>query len=93
MIHFPKLLSKTVFNQCIEILGEEIGKGRNAELRDFGMFKIIEMKPRKVHGVLDKENEYEIPSRLKVSFRPSKKLKTTLLGESNEISSQSDNTD
>ena len=66
-----------VFNEALEVLSAEMVKGRNVELRDFGVFKIVETKPRKMK-IINSEERRVIPARKKISFHPSKKLKASL---------------
>jgi len=64
-----------VIQMALDGLADELAKGGNVELRNFGVFEIKVRKSRKGRNPNAPTNEVVIPERVVVKFRAGKELK------------------
>ena len=65
----------------LDAITESLTSGGHVEFRDFGVFEVVTRKSRIGRNPNKPEDIVEIPERKVVKFKPSKKLKATVLGE------------
>lgn len=65
----------TVVQLTLDNIADELAKGNNIELRNFGVFEVKVRKSRKGRNPNKPENEVVIPERVVVKFRAGKELK------------------
>ena len=59
---------------------DALQSGKHVEFRDFGVFEIVTRKSRIGRNPNKPEDTVEIPTRKVVKFKPSKKMKSLILG-------------
>ncbi|OGV47882.1 MAG: integration host factor subunit beta [Lentisphaerae bacterium GWF2_52_8] len=64
-----------VVQKTLDYMADELAKGRDIELRNFGVFEVKVRKSRKGRNPNKPENEVIIPERIVVKFRAGKELK------------------
>lgn len=52
-----------------------LASGRHVEFREFGVFEVVERKPRVGRNPLHPEQTVQIPSRKTVKFKPGKRMR------------------
>ncbi len=65
---------KKLLQDFLDELSNEMIAGNRIEFRDFGVFEVREQAPRRAHNPRTLE-QFDIPRRLTVKFKPSQKLK------------------
>ena len=71
---YPIIYSKKLINELINLLEKNISKG-NLNLKNFGVFKLLNKKKRLGRNPKTKE-EFLISARKSLKFTPSKKFST-----------------
>ena len=69
----PASLQK-VYYSLLKLILDEVRRGKEIELPDFGKFKILEQKERKIRNVNTGNIDIVKPTQI-IKFYPSKKLK------------------
>jgi nucleoid DNA-binding protein len=69
-----KVMVKSVVDEFLNILKDCFKNRERVELRDFGVFYFKKIKGKKVRNPKTGE-EFIIPERIKIIFKPSKKFK------------------
>ena len=67
-----------VVQQALDIIKDEISHGRSLELRNFGVFQVVKRKARVGRNPNNPTETYDIPERLAVKFKLSKKVQGSL---------------
>ena len=69
-----------VIQKTMDYIVDALAKGRNAEFRDFGVFKIVQRKGRIGRNPNKPKNTVMIPSRKVVKFKPGRIMKKRVTG-------------
>ena len=69
---------KDIVQRTLDILAASLAKGRNVELRNFGVFEVQVRKPRVGRNPTKPANDVVIPKRAIVKFKAGKELKADL---------------
>lgn len=64
----------------LDAITESLASGGHVEFRDFGVFEVVTRKSRIGRNPNKPEDTVEIPTRKVVKFKPSKKMKSLILG-------------
>ena len=72
--HIKQMDVGKIVQDTLDILAEQLSSGKNIELRNFGSFKIIRRKARTGRNPKNPQQTYDIPERLSITFKASKKL-------------------
>lgn len=64
----------------LDAITDSLSSGGHVEFRDFGVFEVVTRKSRIGRNPNKPEDTVEIPTRKVVKFKPSKKLKSLVLG-------------
>ncbi len=65
----------TVIQKFLDTSTDELSKGNQVVLRNFGTFQVVEQRPKKGRNPANPKVEMDIPARAIVKFRPGKELK------------------
>lgn len=63
----------------LDAITESLSAGGHVEFRDFGVFEVVSRKSRIGRNPNKPEDTVEIPERKVVKFKPSKRMKTSIL--------------
>ncbi|MBO6103122.1 MAG: integration host factor subunit beta [Opitutales bacterium] len=69
---------KQIVQMTLDIILDSLSKGRNVELRNFGVLEVQVRKPRVGRNPTMPENDVVIPKRAIVKFKSGKELKAAL---------------
>ena len=69
---------KEIVQRTLDILSDSLAKGRNVELRNFGVLEVQVRKPRVGRNPTKPERDVVIPKRAIVKFKACKELKAAL---------------
>lgn len=69
---------KDIVHRTLDILLESLSKGRNVELRNFGVLEVQVRKPRVGRNPTKPDKDVVIPKRAIVKFKAGKELKVAL---------------
>ena len=69
---------KDIVQRTLDILCASLSKGRNVELRNFGVLEVQVRKPRVGRNPTKPQNDVVIPKRAVVKFKAGKELKAQL---------------
>jgi len=69
-----KVIVKRIVDEFLKVLSSAFSNKERVELRDFGVFHFKKTKPKKARNPKTGE-EVVIPERMKIVFKPSKKIK------------------
>jgi len=69
---------KDIVQSTLSIISESLSKGRNVELRNFGVLEVQVRKPRVGRNPTRPQNDVVIPKRAIVKFKSGKELKAVL---------------
>ena len=69
---------KEIEQRTLDILSDSLAKGRNVELRNFGVLEVQVRKPRVGRNPTKPERDVVIPKRAIVKFKAGKELKAAL---------------
>ena len=72
---FKQTKVSVVVQKTLDYIANELAKGKNIELRNFGVFECKVRKSRKGRNPNKPEDEVVIPERVVVKFRAGKELK------------------
>ena len=72
---FKQTKVSVVVQKTLDYIADELAKGKNIELRNFGVFECKVRKSRKGRNPNKPEDEVVIPERVVVKFRAGKELK------------------
>lgn len=76
----PESLAYRLVGTLLDEMASALADGRRIELRDFGSFRVIQRKARKV--AVPRQGTLQLPARPDVSFQPGKALAERLKKES-----------
>lgn len=65
----------------LEAITESLATGGHVEFRDFGVFEVVTRKARIGRNPNKPEDTVDIPERKVVKFKPSKKMKATVVNQ------------
>ncbi len=69
---------KDIVQRVLDIISDSLSKGRNVELRNFGVLEVQVRKPRVGRNPTKPERDVVIPKRAVVKFKAGKELKAAL---------------
>jgi len=69
---------RDIVQMTLDIISESLAKGRNVELRNFGVLEVQVRKPRIGRNPTKPQNDVVIPKRAVVKFKAGKELKEEL---------------
>ena len=75
---FPQKEVRDVVQQTLDTIATALAKGRNVELRNFGVFEVQKRKSRIGRNPNKPETDVIIPDRAVIKFKAGKKLKAEL---------------
>jgi integration host factor subunit beta len=76
-----KITTKTVIQEFIDEIIDELEKGNRLEFREFGVFELKERAARKARNPQTGDTVY-VPAKVVVHFKPGRKMKALLQQES-----------
>jgi nucleoid DNA-binding protein len=81
----PQQDVQTILQKSLDYITEELARGGHVEFRDFGVFEILERKPRVGRNPKRPEQTVRIPARRVVKFKAGKLMKqlVTAAGKKN----------
>ena len=68
-----------VVQKTLDIITEELSEGNGIEFRNFGVFEVVERKPRVGRNPNSPSKTVQIPERKVVKFKPGKVMRETVL--------------
>jgi len=71
----PQSHVAVVVEKVLGTITDNLSKGQGVELRNFGVFEVRSRKPRVGRNPADPTQEYPIPARTFVKFKPGKLMK------------------
>ncbi|MBI1849344.1 MAG: integration host factor subunit beta [Planctomycetes bacterium] len=74
-----KVTTKSVIQEFIDEIIEELEKGNRLEFREFGVFELKERAARKARNPQTGDTVY-VPSKVVVHFKPGRKMKALVHG-------------
>ncbi len=75
---FPQKEVRDVVQQTLDTIATALAKGRNVELRNFGVFEVQKRKSRIGRNPNKPETDVIIPDRAVIKFKAGKELKAEL---------------
>ncbi len=69
---------RDIVQRTLDIIADSLSKGRNVELRNFGVLEVQVRKPRVGRNPTKPQNDVVIPKRAVVKFKAGKELKAQL---------------
>ena len=75
---YPQKLVRDVVQQTLDTVADALKKGRNVELRNFGVFEVQVRKSRIGRNPNKPETDVVIPTRAVIKFKAGKELKADL---------------
>ena len=73
-----------IVDQLLDAMSRALSEGRHLEIRGFGTFKVRERRARRARNPRS-GSEVLVPAKLVPVFKPSKELKSVVLGEVAEV--------
>jgi integration host factor subunit beta len=73
-----------IVDQLLDAMSRALSEGRHLEIRGFGTFKVRERRARRARNPRS-GSEVLVPAKLVPVFKPSRELKTVVLGEVAEV--------
>ena len=76
--NFPQKQVRDTVMMTLDIVADALARGRDVELRNFGVFELQKRKARVGRNPNKPEVDVQIPARVVVKFKAGKELKTAL---------------